>query len=613
MHELAMGFHGGDPKDHAAPQAEASIQERQQERQQQQQRRQQQNPDEVYPRNPHNPTYLAGGSSGGSAVAVASGAVTAALGTDTSGSVRIPPAFCGVIGFRPSPGRYADSSSPPAPRKEDGSPTISPLPPPVSEVYRNASGRRALLQLSPTVDTLGIIARTVTDVQCLDAVLRGQSLPEPQPQREQEEGEEEEESKADQPLHGLRFGVPHTHYREDNSRVVDTAFQLALQALEKAGAELVFEAMPPESRGRIRFNFDRIFQFGPGIVSYECFHALRDYCQDIPENSSIPSPSKDGPNEEKEKEVTAESIISEIRSEGIRSRFKIQMEAAAEEEDSSSGSGGSRFGKPGIPGPVTRDTYEKALQEREELREAFRVYLREHRLDGFLYPTTSTHPRPLVFDWKRRNAPKLRVDAGPIGIRWATSKNAFPSALAGCPSITLPSGSHAASVPGEFGEQSISIPLAVELCCGEDEDDRLLELAARIHPVLPPPPRPSLETLLTRWKIFGEHPNLTAAALDLEQREQSRKRSFDDHQRRADQSSSRGHQDASASSGRKGWHRASRPASRSRAEAIDEEEALRRGKSFNWSNYSGGRGRHREDDSDRRGGGGGGGGRGWRR
>jgi len=56
------------------------------------------------PRNPRNPAWLPGGSSSGSAVAVASGMADFALGTDTGGSVRVPAAFCGIYGFRPSHG-----------------------------------------------------------------------------------------------------------------------------------------------------------------------------------------------------------------------------------------------------------------------------------------------------------------------------------------------------------------------------------------------------------------------------------------------------------------------------------------------------------------------------
>jgi aspartyl-tRNA(Asn)/glutamyl-tRNA(Gln) amidotransferase subunit A len=53
-------------------------------------------------RNPWNPAYIPGGSSGGSGAAVAAGLATATLGTDTAGSVRIPAALCGVVGLKPT-------------------------------------------------------------------------------------------------------------------------------------------------------------------------------------------------------------------------------------------------------------------------------------------------------------------------------------------------------------------------------------------------------------------------------------------------------------------------------------------------------------------------------
>ncbi|HLR58516.1 MAG TPA: amidase family protein [Beutenbergiaceae bacterium] len=96
--------------------------------------------------NPADPRRIAGGSSGGSAAAVAAGEVDFALGTDTGGSVRIPAAFCGVYGFRPSTGRYPS---------------------------------RGILGLSRSRDTAGIHARDLALLEAVDAELSG----EPAPQR----------------------------------------------------------------------------------------------------------------------------------------------------------------------------------------------------------------------------------------------------------------------------------------------------------------------------------------------------------------------------------------------------------------------------------------------
>ncbi|CAB3812306.1 amidase [Achromobacter sp. ACM03] len=92
-------------------------------------------------RNAYDAARVPGGSSGGSAVAVASSFAAAAIGTDTSGSIRIPAAFNQVWGLRPTAGRYSNAG---------------------------------VVPLSPTLDTVGPMARSLADISALWSVMAGQ-------------------------------------------------------------------------------------------------------------------------------------------------------------------------------------------------------------------------------------------------------------------------------------------------------------------------------------------------------------------------------------------------------------------------------------------------------
>jgi indoleacetamide hydrolase len=138
-------------------------------------------------RNPHDPWLIAGGSSGGSAVAVAAGVVPVALGADTAGSLRIPAALCGCVGFRPTPGRYPNEG---------------------------------VIPLSATRDTVGPITRTVAAAALVDELVTGVRS-------------------APVELAGRRLGVPRTPFYDDLDAETAAVVDDALGRLSDAGAELV--------------------------------------------------------------------------------------------------------------------------------------------------------------------------------------------------------------------------------------------------------------------------------------------------------------------------------------------------------------------------------------
>jgi Asp-tRNA(Asn)/Glu-tRNA(Gln) amidotransferase A subunit family amidase len=150
-------------------------------------------------RNPYDPGLIPGGSSGGNAVTVAARIAPAGLGTDTSGSNRIPAALTGCVGFRPSVGNGG--------------------------AERRYHDPDAVLPLSHTRDTVGPLARTVADVALLDAVITGDTaLP-------------------SVTLAGLRIGLPAPLW-DGVVPAVEAVARAAQRTLEAAGVTFVELDMP---------------------------------------------------------------------------------------------------------------------------------------------------------------------------------------------------------------------------------------------------------------------------------------------------------------------------------------------------------------------------------
>lgn len=158
--------------------------------------------------NPYSPLRIPGGSSGGSGAAVAARLCSAAVGTDTGGSVRIPAALCGVVGLKPTLGRVS---------------------------------RGGMFGLSWTCDVVGPIARTVADAATLLRVMT--SGPDPlDPDAAHEPpgaGLPDGPGAGAQRLRGARIGIPDGFLAADNAPDVDRVLAQTHRALEQAGAILV--------------------------------------------------------------------------------------------------------------------------------------------------------------------------------------------------------------------------------------------------------------------------------------------------------------------------------------------------------------------------------------
>ena len=164
-------------------------------------------------RNPVDPTRVPGGSSGGSAAAVAAGVTRVALGSETGGSVRQPAAFCGVVGVKPTYGRVS---------------------------------RYGLVAFASSFDQIGIIGRSVDD-----AALALQTLAGRDPYDATSADMEVPLYRAtgvvdepDRPLAGLRVGLPKEYFPPTLDPRMRERLDAAVAALERLGAEVKEVSLP---------------------------------------------------------------------------------------------------------------------------------------------------------------------------------------------------------------------------------------------------------------------------------------------------------------------------------------------------------------------------------
>ncbi|PNG08850.1 amidase [Stutzerimonas stutzeri] len=172
---------------------------------------------EVGVRNPYDSTRIAGGSSSGSAAALGARMALAALGTDTGGSMRIPPALNGCASLRPSQGRYSD---------------------------------QGVIPIARSRDTVGPMALCMADVALLDGLITGDhALP-------------------SITLEGLRFGIPAECWRNLDDDTQEQA-HAALDKLRAHGVQLV----PIEDAGLLALNEP----VGFSVVIHEAYDCMVEY------------------------------------------------------------------------------------------------------------------------------------------------------------------------------------------------------------------------------------------------------------------------------------------------------------------------------------------------
>src|SRR5438105_3205263 len=159
-------------------------------------------------RNPHDLNRVPGGSSGGSAAAVAAGMAVVTLGSDTGGSIRQPASFCGVVGLMPTYGRVS---------------------------------RYGLIAFASSLDHIGPLTRTVQDAAIVLTAIAGRD---PMDSTSANVPVPDYVGELEKPVRGLKIGVAKEYLGEGLDRAVRKAVEAALQKLASLGCEVVPVSLP---------------------------------------------------------------------------------------------------------------------------------------------------------------------------------------------------------------------------------------------------------------------------------------------------------------------------------------------------------------------------------
>jgi aspartyl-tRNA(Asn)/glutamyl-tRNA(Gln) amidotransferase subunit A len=155
--------------------------------------------------NPRDTTRVPGGSSGGSAAAVAGDECVVALGSDTGGSIRQPASFCGIVGLKPTYG---------------------------------AVSRYGLVAFASSLDQIGPLARTVEDAEIVFEAISGRD------KKDSTSVDKQISHRSIENLKGLKIGIPKEYFAEGIEKGTRMAVEATIKKLEKEGAEIIEISLP---------------------------------------------------------------------------------------------------------------------------------------------------------------------------------------------------------------------------------------------------------------------------------------------------------------------------------------------------------------------------------
>ena len=345
-------------------------------------------------RNPHHTDYVPGGSSGGSAAAVAAGMCHAALGSDTGGSVRQPAAFCGTVGLKPTYGRVS---------------------------------RSGLVAFASSLDVIGPLGRSMEDVAALLNVIAGEderdstSAPVAVPDYTDALGDGVE---------GLRLGLPEEYFAEGLDDDIRHMVHEQVQQLEDAGATVEEVSLPHTEYGVATYYLIATAEASSNLARYdgiryghradlqETTQALRKQREDL--ENELASARTQGDEERVAKleaqlddeQSTLDALYTRTRTEGFGEEVKRRI----------------MLGTYALSAGYYDQYYQKAQRVRTLIRHDFERAFED--VDALVTPTTPTPP----FQLGEKTDDPLEMYLNDI---YTVTAN-----LAGLPGLTVPIGEH---------------------------------------------------------------------------------------------------------------------------------------------------------------------------